>query len=240
MRMSRRNFIAGAGAALAPGIAAAQDGAVLHRCGVLEMREKPGGEVGLYGWQDLIPNDEPVIDPRGRPTFVVTSSFQDKILEVHERHGDFDYEPLGIWPVVTPEPAELPGTIHGPVYRIDTEPDWYPSARLRRKYEVYRREHPEEDLPPLPGGRIPYGHPANPMGQRKIRANWRGRYPKSAVLHGTTGYPIELCGEETAGCVRIFDDWIVELVDKVLRGPEFAVDAGVEVILTPLPIARYA
>lgn len=239
MKLTRRAFLAGSGAALVSASAqASTDAGLLHRCGVVEMRTAANGEVGIYGWQDLAPNNEPVIWPRKPSRFVITSSFEDKILEVHERDEQGGYFPRGIWPVVTPEPSELPGTVDGSVYRIETEPNWNPSANLRRKYLNYRLEHPEEELPLLPAGTVPYGHPGNPMGERKIRANWRGRYPASAVLHGTTGYPVELCSAETAGCVRLHNQWIVSLVDDVLGGVDFALSAGVECILTPQSIAR--
>ena len=239
MNLKRRTFLAGSGAALVSAAAHSNASAeLLHRCGVVEMRTHQNGGVGIYGWQDLKPNDVPVISPRRRPMFVITASFEDKILEVHQLDTSGEYFPRGIWPVVTPYPEELPGTIDGTVYRIETEPNWHPSANLRRKYENYRQEHPEENLPPLPAGMVPYGHDGNPMGERKVRANWRGRYPASAVLHGTTGYPIELCGAETAGCVRLHNDWIVALVDNILGGVDHALSAGVECIFTPEPIAR--
>ena len=141
---------------------------------------------------------------------------------------------------MTPEPYKLRGTVHGRVYQVDTKPSWFPSNNLRRKYETYRRENPGDNLPPLPRGGIPYGHPGNPMGERKIRANWQGRYLASAVLHGTTGYPVQFCGVETSGCVRLYNEWIVKLVDEVLGGAGNAVSAGTEVILTPRSITQSA
>lgn len=239
MKPTRRAFIAGSAASLATTAAHAQS-QVVYQCGVVEMRPRPDGSVGIYGWQDLVPNSEPVISPRHDSRFVITSSFADKVLEVHERDARGYYHPRAIWPVVTPEPSELPGTVDGSVYRIDTRPDWNPSSSLRRKYETYRRDHPEEYLPPLPGGTVPYGHPANPMGQRKIRADWRGRYMASAVLHGTSGYPVEFCNAETSGCVRLHDQWIITLVDQVLGGVDRALSDGVECIFTPQRIARRA
>lgn len=239
MKLTKRDFLLGTGATLLSTAAQAADTReVLHRCGVVEMRQGENGKVDMLGWKDMVPNERPAIAPQGRPHFVVTSSFQDKILEVHEMGAKGNYEPRIIWPSVTPDSYKLGGTVHGRVYQIDMRPEWYPSGRLRQKYEDYRRENPGEDLPPLPNGRIPYGHPGNPMGERKIRANWRGRYIASAVLHGTTGYPVELCGVETSGCVRLYNDWIIKLVDEVLGGPNEALRAGVEVILTPQRIAR--
>ena len=76
--------------------------------------------------------------------------------------------------------------------------------------------------------------------ERKIRANWRGQYDPSAVLHGTKGYPVELCGVDTAGCVRLYNEWIIDLVDRVLGGPESAIASGTDLIITPLSIKRSA
>ena len=241
MKLTKRSFLAGTSAALLSAVAQTRTSAeVLHRCGLVEIRTMPEGGVGIYGWQDLVPNDEPVISPRSDSKFVITASFEDKILEVHERDQTGGYTPRVIWPVVTPDPSELPGVVDGAVYRIETSPTWDPSPTLRRKYQAYRSDHPDEDLPPLPAGTVPYGHPGNPMGERKIRADWRGRYPASAVLHGTTGYPIELCGAETSGCVRLHNNWIVMLVDQILGGGNHALSVGVECILTPQSIARRA
>ena len=202
-------------------------------------RATSNGGVGIYGWKKLVANDQPVFNTHRGSKFIATVSFRDKIMEVHER-SSAGYRPVAIWPVVTPEPYKLRGTVFGSVYQIDMRPEWYPSSSLRQKYNFYRAQHPEEALPPLPGGGVPYGHPGNPMGERKIRANWGGRYMQSAVLHGTTGYPVELCGVETSGCVRLYNTWIIDLVDRVLGGPQNAIASGTDLILTPLSIKRSA
>lgn len=241
MRLTKRAFLAGSGAALLSSAANARSrDDVLHRCGSVEIRPTASGGVGIYGWKELIPNDRPVFESRRGSKYIVTISFADKILEVHEKGGNGQYRPTAIWPVVTPEPYKLRGTIHGAGYQIDMKPEWYPSSNLRRKYEAYRRENAGDDLPPLPYGGVPYGHPGNPMGERKIRANWGGRYLSSAVLHGTTGYPVELCGVETSGCVRLYNEWIIDLVDRVLGGPGNAIASGLDVILTPRTITGKA
>lgn len=240
MKLTKRSFLAGSGATMvSTAVSVANESTPLHRCGLVEMRTTPDGGVGMYGWDQLAPNEKPVFDPERGARFIVTASFRDKIMEVHEgQHGV--YFPVAIWPVVTPEPYELPGTVFGSVYQIDMLPEWYPSNSLREKYEAYRAQHPEEALPPLPSGSVPYGHAGNPMGERKIRANWSGRYDPSAVLHGTTGYPVELCEVDTAGCVRLYNDWIIDLVDRILGGPENAIASGTDLIITPQSIKRAA
>ena len=84
-------------------------------------------------------------------------------MEVHEGQ-DGVYFPVAIWPVVTPEPYELPGTIFGSVYQIDMVPEWYPSNSLRG--EIRSLSCPSTQRRPyhtLPSGSVPYGHPGNPM-----------------------------------------------------------------------------
>ena len=216
MKLTKRSFLAGSGATMvSTAVSVANESTPLHRCGLVEMRTTPDGGVGMYGWDQLAPNEKPVFDPERGARFIVTASFRDKIMEVHEgQHGV--YFPVAIWPVVTPEPYELPGTVFGSVYQIDMLPEWYPSNS------------------------VPYGHAGNPMGERKIRANWSGRYDPSAVLHGTTGYPVELCEVDTAGCVRLYNDWIIDLVDRILGGPENAIASGTDLIITPQSIKRAA
>ncbi|RMF40038.1 MAG: hypothetical protein D6754_04100 [Alphaproteobacteria bacterium] len=234
--LGRRGFLAGGLAVLAAGPALASTidtrGRLLAKCGKIEIREMPDGQIGIFHWEKLKPNPEPIIAPLSNPRWVLTASFKDRLMELHEKQGD-KYVARGIWPVVTPAPWRLGGqTVHGRAYKVEMQPSWYPSASLRRKYNLYRVQNPEENAPPLPPGAVPYGHPGNPMGERKIRFRWfKGHYMPSAVLHGTGGYPVQMCTEETSGCVRLYNDWIVKLVTE-LGGPN-TIEDGVEMILTP-------
>lgn len=89
---------------------------------------------------------------------------------------------------------------------------WQGQARIERKYVKPAWSPPDEikrDNPKLPAV-IPGGAPENPMGVRAMTLTGGGQY----AIHGTNK-PSSIGTFASYGCVRMFNDDIVDLYERV-------------------------
>jgi len=146
---------------------------------------------------------------------VILVNYTEKTLEYYKGG-----EPVLGYAVVTPDASFLPAEeVWGQVQRIVKNPIWCPTANIRKKY------------PDLPKGCIPPQHKENAMGAIKFEISWQGVKGWDTIrLHGANGYPQNFFAEETSGCVRLQNDAIKNLVEKM--GGEKAAKERIVILLS--------
>ena len=87
-------------------------------------------------------------------------------------------------------------------------PDWYPTK------EIIER-HPEltTGLKVLPGGQGVPGGPDNPLGARALYL-WQGNKDTLYRIHGTNE-PWKIGSNVSSGCIRMINDDVIDLYDRV-------------------------
>ena len=90
-------------------------------------------------------------------------------------------------------------------------PDWYPPPEmLERKPEI--REHKVQ----LPSGLGMHGGPDNPLGSRALYL-WQGNKDTLYRIHGTNE-PWSIGHAVSSGCIRLLNQDIIDLYDRVPEG----------------------
>ena len=95
-------------------------------------------------------------------------------------------------------------------------PDWYPTADILQR-------HPElsPDLKRLPGGLGLAGGQDNPLGARALYL-WQQNKDTLYRIHGTNE-PWSIGKNVSSGCIRMFNDDVVDLYDRVPVGTKVVV-----------------
>jgi lipoprotein-anchoring transpeptidase ErfK/SrfK len=95
-------------------------------------------------------------------------------------------------------------------------PDWYPTAEILQR-------HPEltPDLKWLPGGLGLPGGEDNPLGARALYL-WQQNRDTLYRIHGTNE-PWTIGKNVSSGCIRMFNDDVVDLYDRVAVGSKVIV-----------------
>jgi lipoprotein-anchoring transpeptidase ErfK/SrfK len=95
-------------------------------------------------------------------------------------------------------------------------PDWYPTADILQR-------HPElsPDLKRLPGGLGLPGGQDNPLGARALYL-WQQNKDTLYRIHGTNE-PWSIGKNVSSGCIRMFNDDVVDLYDRVPIGTKVVV-----------------
>ena len=126
------------------------------------------------------------------PSTIVVSFGDRRLYFIHERGSAISY-PIG----VPSGKARWSGVSH--VSRKRVNPPWTPTSDMRR-------ENPE-----LPA-HVPDGHPRNPLG---VRAMYLG--DTLYRIHGTDA-PWTVGHDVTHGCVRLYNEHVVDLYQRVRVG----------------------
>jgi len=98
-------------------------------------------------------------------------------------------------------------------------PDWYPTKEILER-------HPEltAGLKELPSGQGVPGGPDNPLGARALYL-WQGNKDTLYRIHGTNE-PWKIGGNVSSGCIRLINDDVIELYDRVGIGTKVVVLAS--------------
>lgn len=116
---------------------------------------------------------------------------------------------VAAWDIIMLPPG---GVKRGYIDQVILDPDWCPTASVRRKF------------PDLPKGCLPPGHPQNAMGEVKITLS--GDFAGTAIrIHDTRGFGSDWPNEDSAGCVRVLN-----LKSEVLPQIGFGKNGSVEVV----------
>lgn len=141
----------------------------------------------------------------------ITVDFSSGQLWHHYGQGQRDVYPIVLPKSEVQQQMNFTHPVLGELNQADYKPTWWPTQNMRR------------NNPALPSS-IRYGQRGHPIGIYRLRIGWMNPNNPSfwgpVRIHGGAKYA-DLYEAESAGCVRMLDEDIVQMVENINQAQQF-------------------